>query len=136
MAIRSSGPFAMEVFLNDNIAQEFNQDSEVRADLARIAEIAVQYAKNLAAVDTGNMRDSIKFAGFEQVGDELAAVVEVGEDAEYWVFVEYGTGRAGAGSPQPDPGILPGYTHGSSAGIIARPFMRPTLTYLRSRIGD
>jgi len=126
---------AFEVFLNETLAQDFNVDQEVRANLLELAERAVEYAKNLAAKDTGQMAESIRFVGFQTEGDQLFAVIEVGEDAEYWVFVEYGTGSAGASSKQPPPGLPPEYVHGPSGGVIARPFMRPTITYLKATIG-
>lgn len=52
------------------------------------AESAVDLGKQLAPVDTGNMRDNISQTE-EAVPDRLRAVVE--SAADYSVFVEYGT---------------------------------------------
>lgn len=128
-----AGKFTVQ--LNPRLRQEFNDDPDVRQNLREIANLAVQYAYNLAAKATGKMASTIKFYGFEVRDGELHAIIEVGDGAEYWVFVEYGTGIRGASSRQPEPGTPPGYAHGSSPGMSAMPFMRPTLLYLGSRIG-
>lgn len=130
------GPSSFVFIPNENFANEFNNDQEVRAELERLAQLAVEYAQNLSAVESGAMRDSVRFVGFQEVEGQLAAVIEVGDGAEYWVYVEYGTGVRGAASEQPDPGLPVGYAHGSVAGVPARPFMRPTINYLRNRVGE
>lgn len=135
IGVRSGLSFDLE--LNANLERELADDEEVRQNLKELAEIGVQYAQNLAARDTGKMADSIKFTGFEYDQDYgLVGVIEVGEDADYWVFIEYGTGARGAGSPQPEPGLPEGYEHGPGSGVTARPFMRPMILHLKGRIGD
>lgn len=52
----------------------------------------------------------------------------------YAKFVEYGTGRRGAASKQPDPGVDPEYVHGSTAGMGAQPFLRPAVNFTREKL--
>lgn len=68
-------------------------------------------AKSLAAVDTGNLRNSIStsIAGDGRTG---AMAVEVGPTAEYGIYQEYGTSTQ-PGTPFMGPAFdrrVPGYT--------------------------
>ncbi len=56
------------------------------------------------------------------------AVLEWGTDHGH--FVEYGTGRRGAATPQDE--IPAGYRHGPTAGMEAQPFARPALHQVMS----
>jgi len=48
---------------------------------------------------------------------------QIGPTVRYGAFVEFGTGRRGAGHPHPKlPG---GYRHGQKAGMAAQPYLTP-----------
>jgi len=132
-AIDLGGSILLQI--NQRLEREIEEDIAFKQGILNIVEDGVEYAKNLAAVRTGAMRDSITNGGLQYIDGQLMGIIEVGDGAEYWVFVEYGTGQAGAGSEQPEPGVAEGYVHGSSRGMPAQPFMRPTLWYLRQRYG-
>ena len=90
----------MEIKFDDNskkILDEFH-DAALRA-LERCGSQAEGYAKDLAPVDTGNLRNSISH---RVDPDEPAAYV--GTDTEYAPYVEFGTGvyaEGGGGRPTP-----------------------------------
>lgn len=69
---------ALSERMRRNIAEELNSG----------AESAVSLAKQLAPVDTGNMRDSIEQTE-RASADNLRSVME--SPADYSAFVEYGT---------------------------------------------
>lgn len=62
--------------------------SAMEAALSEIGEKAVGYAKQNAPVDTGRLRDSIKYTV-----DPDEKSVSVGSDVEYAQYVENGTSR-------------------------------------------
>lgn len=75
-------------------------------------------AKQLCVVDTGRLRSSIQV---QFLNNGMAASVST--NVEYAGFIEFGTGRRGAGTNRQ---TLPeGYVHGPSAGLTARPFLYP-----------
>ena len=85
--------------------------------------VAEGYAKKLAPVDTGNLRNSITHMVDEQ---EPAAII--GTDSEYGAYVELGTGiyaEGGGGRPTPwayqDAKGNWHYTRGNKA----QPFLKP-----------
>ena len=99
----------------------------IKAALLRWLEtcglVAEGYAKKLAPVDTGNLRDSITHMVDEQ---EPAAII--GTDSEYGAYVELGTGiyvEGGGGRPTPwvyqDAKGNWHYTRGNKA----QPFLKP-----------
>lgn len=55
-------------------------------------------AKNIAPVDTGNLKGSIGHSDLRTVGRSGSLVVEIGPTASYGVFLEQGTSRM---APQP-----------------------------------
>lgn len=132
-AIDIGGSILVE--FNRRLEEEILKQEEMRIAVLQILDDGVEYARNLAAVDTGAMRDSIRNGGFQEIDGEAVGVIEVGDGAPHWIFIEYGTGQRGAASDQPEPGVAEGYQHGTSAGIAAQPFLRPTLWYLRQRYG-
>ena len=138
MAVQLNTAATATLVINDNIQEQFNNDSEAKAAIKKITDEGAKYAQNLAPVgDTGNLRDSIVSLGAVVEEEGLVGVIEVGGTiAPYWAFVEYGTGLAGAGSDQPEPGVADDYSPGPSAGMAAQPFMRPTIWYLKQRIGE
>lgn len=130
------GFIAASVVLADGISEELMRDADYLAAMKQIADEGAEYAQNLAPIgETGNLRDSIISKGATLEGDVAVGLIEVGDGASYWAFVEYGTGQRGSASEQPDPGVAEGYSHGPSTGMEAQPYMRPTLWYLRQRIG-
>lgn len=133
------GGSGIVIEINDDLERQIMEGPAYVAAMSKMVSEGAEYARNLAAVDTGNMRDSIKEGDISQDPSNPSLVVgtiEVGDGAPYWVFVEYGTGQLGASSAQPDPGVAEGYNHGPSTGMPAQPFMRPTLWWLRQRFGD
>lgn len=61
-------------------------------------------------------------------------VWKVFSNKRYAKFVEYGTGRRGAASQQPEPGVDSAYSHGSKPGMGAQPFMRPAVAEVRKKM--
>lgn len=96
-----------------------------------LAEIALEVereAKRRAPVDTGRLRSSI--STFKDGPLQHGVVANV----EYGAFLEFGTGRLGAGTdPGPTP---PDYVHGPRIGMVAQPFLRPALEVVRGRVAD
>ena len=82
------------------------------------------YAKKLAPVDTGNLRNSI---GHKV--DPDGQTVYIGTNAEYAAYVELGTGRYAEGG-RPTPWVYKddeGNYHWT-AGIPAKPFLKPAVS--------
>lgn len=116
----------MEIKFDDNsqkILDEFH-DAALRA-LERCGSQAEGYAKDLAPVDTGNLRNSISH---KVDPDEPAAYV--GTDTEYAPYVEFGTGiYAEGGGGRPTPWVYQddeGNWHWT-AGNPAQPFLKPAV---------
>lgn len=112
------------VVFNDNSKEILAamQEAAVRA-LEKCGLTAEGYAKKLAPVDTGNLRNSISHAVDE---DEPAAYV--GTNAEYAPYVELGTGKYAEGG-RPTPWVYQddkGSWHWT-AGNPARPFLKPAV---------
>jgi len=82
------------------------------------------YAKKLAPVDTGNLRNSIS----HKVDPEKPAAY-IGTNTEYAVYVEMGTGKFAQGG-RPDPWVYQddnGNWH-RTHGQRAQPFLKPAVT--------
>lgn len=116
----------MEIKFDDNsqkILDEFH-DAALRA-LERCGSQAEGYAKDLAPVDTGNLRNSISH---KVDPDEPAAYV--GTDTEYAPYVEFGTGiYAEGGGGRPTPWVYQddeGNWHWTR-GNPAQPFLKPAV---------
>ena len=116
----------MKIEFTDNsqrILQEF-ESAAIRA-LERCGNQAEGYAKDLAPVDTGNLRN-----GISHLVDSEELVAYVGTDVEYAPYVELGTGKyaeGGGGRPTPwtyqdDNGVW----HWT-AGNRAQPFLKPAV---------
>ena len=114
------------VVFNDYSADVLNEfhDAVLRA-LERCGSQAEGYAKDLAPVDTGNLRNSISH---KVDPDEPAAYV--GTDTEYAPYVEFGTGiYAEGGGGRPTPWVYQddeGNWHWT-AGNPAQPFLAPAV---------
>lgn len=112
------------VVFNDYSADVLNEfhDAVLRA-LERCGEQAEGYAKDLAPVDTGNLRNSISHTVDE---DEPAAYI--GSNVEYAAYVELGTGKYTDGG-RPTPWVYQddnGNWHWT-AGNPAQPFLAPAV---------
>ena len=112
------------VVFNDYSADVLNEfhDAVLRA-LERCGEQAEGYAKDLAPVDTGNLRNSISHTVDE---DEPAAYI--GSNVEYAAYVELGTGKYTEGG-RPTPWVYQddnGNWHWT-AGNPAQPFLAPAV---------
>ena len=112
------------VVFNDYSAAVLNEfhDAVMRA-LERCGSEAEGYAKDLAPVDTGNLRNSISHAVDE---GELAAYV--GSNTSYAAYVELGTGKYASGG-RPTPWVYQddnGNWHWT-AGNSAQPFLKPAV---------
>lgn len=104
---------------------------------------AVATARREVPVDTGRLRDSIGGAVVSEdstVANNIGIRIELyagGEDAFYWAFVEYGTGRRGqrsAARSRSDVGTPVGWRYGPKTGRTARPYLRPAMMEIRRRI--
>ena len=112
------------VVFNDYSADVLNEfhDAVLRA-LERCGEQAEGYAKDLAPVDTGNLRNSIS----HKVDDGEPAVY-IGTNTEYAAYVELGTGKYTDGG-RPNPWVYQddnGNWHWT-AGNPAQPFLAPAV---------
>ena len=112
------------VVFNDYSADVLNEfhDAVLRA-LERCGEQAEGYAKDLAPVDTGNLRNSISHRVDE---DELAAYI--GSNTSYAAYVELGTGKYTEGG-RPTPWVYQddeGKWHWTR-GNPAQPFLAPAV---------
>ena len=112
------------VVFNDYSADVLNEfhDAVLRA-LERCGEQAEGYAKDLAPVDTGNLRNSIS----HKVDDGEPAVY-IGSNTSYAAYVELGTGKYAEGG-RPTPWVYQddnGNWHWT-AGNPAQPFLAPAV---------
>ena len=91
--------------------------------LERCGMQAEGYAKDLAPVDTGNLRNSISHRV-----DEKEKVVYIGTNSEYGAYVELGTGKYYRGGRQ-DPWVYQdeeGRWHHTN-GQRAQPYLKPSV---------
>ena len=112
------------VVFNDYSADVLNEfhDAVLRA-LERCGEQAEGYAKDLAPVDTGNLRNSIS-----HTVDEDEPAVYIGSNTSYATYVELGTGKYTEGG-RPTPWVYQddnGNWHWT-AGNPAQPFLKPAV---------
>ena len=90
--------------------------------LERWGLAAEGYAKDLAPVDTGNLRNSIAHKVSKNT-------VYIGTNNEYAIYVELGTGKYAEGG-QPEPWVYQDdegrwhHTHGQQA----KPYLKPSIT--------
>lgn len=117
------------------IQKELVGEAKAVAAFQMMVDRGADYATLLAPEKTGDLKASIQSEPVTLTSrNYLRGVIKAGTD--HWHFQEYGTGLAGASSPQPDPGIAEGYYHGKSSGHVAQPYLRPTLFWLRTVVGD
>lgn len=112
------------VVFNDYSAEVLDAMHEaVMRALERCGEQAEGYAKDLAPVDTGNLRNSIS-----HTVDEDEPAVYIGSNVEYAAYVELGTGKYTDGG-RPTPWVYQddnGNWHWT-AGNPAQPFLAPAV---------
>ena len=114
----------MSILFEDNSREILSaaQEAAARA-LEKCGLTAEGYAKRLAPVDTGNLRNSIT----HQVDDGESAVY-IGTNMEYAPYVELGTGKYAEGG-RPTPWVYRddnGNYHWT-AGNPAQPFLAPAV---------
>lgn len=106
------------------VLDEF-QDAVVRA-LERCGAQAEGYAKDLAPVDTGKLRNSISHKV-----DSAEPAAYIGTNSEYAPYVELGTGKyAEGGDGRPTPWVYQdakGDWHWTE-GNPAQPFLKPAVS--------
>lgn len=112
------------VVFNDYSADVLNEfhDAVLRA-LERCGEQAEGYAKDLAPVDTGNLRNSVS-----HTVDEDEPAVYIGSNTSYAPYVELGTGIYAEGG-RPTPWVYQdaqGNWHWTR-GNQAHPFLKPAV---------
>ena len=112
------------VVFNDYSADVLNEfhDAVLRA-LERCGEQAEGYAKDLAPVDTGNLRNSIS-----HTVDEDEPAVYIGSNTSYATYVELGTGKYTDGG-RPTPWVYQDDNENWhwTAGNPAQPFLKPAV---------
>lgn len=86
-------------------------------------------AKDLCAVDTGQLRNSIN-SKVEVSNGEVIGIV--GTNVSHGAYVEFGTGQRGAASPQP-PEVDVSYSQ-DWVGMEAQPFLYPALRQNKDNI--
>jgi HK97 gp10 family phage protein len=102
----------------------------VRMGVQESLELIRDRAKELCPVDTGALQASITIDPLEEPGKTV--VGRVGPHTDYDVYVEFGTGIAGASSA----GAGPGPYSPTWPGMIAQPYMRPAIDESREKIKD
>lgn len=114
----------MSVEFTDNSRAVLGELQSAAALGLEICGLAAEgYAKKLAPVDTGNLRNSI---GHKV--DPDGQIVYIGTNAEYAAYVELGTGRYAEGG-RPTPWVYKddkGNYHWT-AGNPARPYLAPAV---------
>ncbi len=114
----------MNVEFTDNSKEALAamQEAALRA-LEKCGLVGEGYAKKLAPVDTGNLRNSIT-----HTVDEGEMAVYIGTDVEYAGYVELGTGKYYPGG-RPTPWVYQdakGNWH-MTHGQRAQPFLKPAV---------
>lgn len=112
----------IELIDNSPMVKRAFEEACLRA-LERCGMQAEGYAKDLAPVDTGNLRNSISHRV-----NEREKTVYVGTDAEYAAYVELGTGKYAEGGRK-DPWVYQdteGKWHHTN-GQRAQPYLKPAV---------
>lgn len=72
-------------------------DDKCNEIVRRLEEMGVERAKALCPVDTGEAKDSI--VGYVDEGEHIATIIA----GSHCIYIEFGTGVVGKGSPHPSP---------------------------------
>lgn len=110
-----------DVFIDNSDIYFRDFEAARKRALERCGMQAEGYAKDLAPVDTENLRNSITH---KVVGDE----VYIGTNVEYAAYVELGTGKYAEGG-RPDPWVYKdeeGNWHHTN-GQEAQPYLKPAV---------
>jgi len=118
-----------------SVFRDICQDSAMAVQ--RVAKERCPVRKDPADKVGGRLRGSIMIRFYNN-----GLTAEVGTNVEYAAFVEFGTGRRGAGAALQS--VPAEYTYGSSAGMTAQPYLWPALeaerpkfvARVRSEVGD
>lgn len=141
--------------LIDDLAEyKKSLDDKCNEIVRRLEEMGVERAKALCPVDTGEARDSI--IGYVDEGEHTATIIA----GSHCIYIEFGTGVIGKGSPHPSPEWLAfmKWAYGSGGtifttksgrtgwyypaddgswkfteGMPARPFMYETVQFLKKQ---
>ncbi len=94
------------------------------------AEIVLEEAKEIVAVDTGELRESGHIGEPRDTGKTV--VCDVIFDADHAAYVEFGTGQRGAASAGAGP-----YPYAADwPGMEAQPYLRPALDTTRQVVRE
>lgn len=96
------------------------------------ANIVLDISQEQVPVDTGELKASGRVS-VEQQGTVISGYIVYGGDGvDYAAYVEFGTGRRGAGSAGAGP-----YAYNQNwPGMVAEPYMRPALDIGRADVLD
>ena len=111
------------LFIDNSKTFKDEFDAAIARALERCGMQAEGYAKDLAPVDTGNLRN-----GISHRVDEKEKVVYIGTNSEYGAYVELGTGKYYKGGRQ-DPWVYQdeeGRWHHTN-GQRAQPYLKPAV---------
>lgn len=109
---------------SDKVLSEFV--SAARRAMERCGNQAEGYAKDLAPVDTGRLRNSI---AHKVVAGEQETAAYIGTNLEYAPYVEFGTGKYAESGGRPAPWVYQdanGDWHWTR-GNPAQPFLAPAV---------
>lgn len=109
---------------SDKVLSEF--ESAARKAMERCGSQAEGYAKDLAPVDTGRLRNSIAHKVSTDRGETAAYI---GTNLEYAPYVEFGTGKYAESGGRPTPWVYKddnGNWHWTN-GNPAQPFLAPAV---------
>ena len=98
-----------------------------RLSVEQSAEVVLEEAEAIVAVDTGELRES-GHVEIEVNGAEATGYVVF--DSDHAAYVEFGTGQRGATSP----GAGDGPYDPNWPGMVAQPYLRPALDTARPAI--
>lgn len=105
------------------LLQKLSKKTDVKKIMQKWSKNLCENAKSLCPVDTGKLRDSIKY---ETTEDKIYVYTDV----YYAPYVEFGTGRRGDGSYP----VKVGFNYGKVNGQVAQPFMYPALMSAKDEI--
>lgn len=101
----------------------------IRKGLTKTTKKCVKIAKDLAPVDTGQLKSSITF-DVQEKGDSISS--EVTPTVEHAVYPEFGTGRKGMASDIERPEGI--HYSANLEGQSAQPYMYPAYVQTREEL--
>lgn len=109
-------------------ARELIVHVKLFAKVRAAQSVVLEEARNHVAVDTGDLKDSIAAGEITDDGNRITGTVVA--TADHAGYVEFGTGRRGAGSS----GAGPFSYNLNWPGMRAQPYMRPALDTARDKV--